>query len=255
MLEDRIHQLRQKKGLLLMPHLVLGSPSFDENRKLIATMVAAGAEIIELQIPFSEPMADGPVILKANDEALKRGTTVSGCLDFAKIICAEHPDTIFIFMTYFNVLFSYGVEKFVAQAKAIGIQGLIVPDLTPEEGQDYIDACNKEGVASIFLFTPTSTPDRLKTVAHYGKGMAYCVGRKGVTGIRTKMDASLKDLIKKYRAATKLPIALGFGIQEKDDIDAIGSDIDIAVIGTKILLVHQEQGAEAVGQFLRSLRK
>ncbi len=255
MLEDNIRQLRQKKGLLLMPHLVLGAPSFEENRKLIGEMIAAGAEIIEMQIPFSEPMADGPVILKANDEALKKGTTVAGCLDFAQKICAEHPGTVFIFMTYFNVLYSYGVEKFIAKAKTIGIQGLIIPDLPPEEGQDYIDACHKEGVAPIFLFTPTSTVERLKEVAEFCKGMVYCVGRKGVTGLKTQVDDTLNTLIKKFRSVTKLPLALGFGIQNKEDIAALSSAVDIAVIGTKILLIHQEQGVEAVGQFLRSLRK
>ena len=237
-----------------MPHLVLGAPSFEENEKLIDTMVAAGAEIIEMQIPFSEPMADGPVIMKANDAALKNGTNTTQCMAFAKKICAKHPDTLFIFMSYFNILFAYGVDRFVEQAKEAGIEGLIVPDLPPEEGADYWAACARTGVSPIVLFTPTSTPERLRHVARFCKGMAYCVGRKGVTGIKTQMDASLLDTIKNYRAATDLPIALGFGIQTKEDVDAIAEAIDIAIIGTKILTLHHEGGCAAVGDFLRGLR-
>lgn len=254
MLEKRISELRKKKGILLMPHLVLGFPSFDENRKLIATMVAAGAEIIEMQIPFSEPMADGPVIMRANDGALKNGTNSSQCLKFAKSICAEHPDTIFIFMTYYNIPFAYGVTKFVKEAKEAGIGGLIVPDLPPEEGSEYMNACQSYGIDPIFIYTPTSTPERLKFVSGFCRGMAYCVGRKGVTGIKTKIDSSILELVKKYKAATDLPIALGFGIQERADVDFIAKDVDIAVIGTKILTLHQEGGAEAVGKFLKGLR-
>lgn len=237
-----------------MPHLVLGYPSFDANRKLIETMVAAGAEIIEIQIPFSEPMADGPVILKASDEAVRNGTTTSMCLDFAREVCAAHPETLFVFMTYYNIPFVYGVERFVAAAKAAGVQGLIVPDLPPEEGSEYLACCAKAELAPIFIFTPTATLERLNLLAGHCKGMAYCVGRKGVTGIKTTFDASLSSLIKRYKSVVNLPLAVGFGIQEKADIDALPKEVDIAVIGTKILTLHQEGGPEAVGRFLKGLR-
>jgi len=253
-LEDKIRGLKAKKGLLLMPHLVLGYPSYEENRRTIETMVQAGAEIIEMQIPFSEPMGDGPVILKANDEALKRGATTAKCLDFAREVCAAYSDVIFLFMTYYNVLFARGVHSFVNDARVAGVQGLIVPDLPPEEGADYMAACEKEGIASIFLFTPTSKPERLKLIASFSRGMVYCVGRKGVTGIKTTMDKSLSELIKRFREATTLPLALGFGIQEKEDIDAVKNEVDIAIIGTKLITIQQEKGIEAVGDFLKGLR-
>src|SRR5512137_2376746 len=127
MLEHAIRSARNKKEILLMTHLVLGYPSFAENRKLIDQMADAGVELIELQIPFSEPTADGPVILKANDEALKRGVTVAQCFDFAREVCAADPGTAFLFMTYYNILFAQGVAQFVATAKQIGIRGCIVP--------------------------------------------------------------------------------------------------------------------------------
>lgn len=254
MLEDRIRAVRGNNKVLLMPHLVLGYPSFDDNKKLIDTMIDAGAEIIEMQIPFSEPMADGPVIMKAGDESLKNGTTVSACLAFADKVCAAHPDTIFIFMTYYNIPFTYGVTKFIERAKAAGIEGMIVPDLPPEEGAEYLAACDKAGIAPIFLFTPTNTMERLKTLSKYGKGMAYCVGRTGVTGIKTKFDDTLNVLIKKYKSVTKLPIGVGFGIQSKSDVDALPPEVDIAIIGTKLLTIQKEQGIAAVGAFLKGLR-
>lgn len=254
MLEDKIKVLRQRKGLLLMPHLVLGFPSYEENRKLIRTMIEAGADIIEMQIPFSEPMADGPVIVRANDMALRSGANTTKSLAFATEVCAEFPETLFIFMTYANIPFVYGMERFVEKSAAIGIKGLIVPDLPPEEGADYLSACKKTGVDPIFLFTPTSTAERLKTLSQHGRGMAYCVGRKGVTGLKTAFDSSLKELIQRYRKMTTLPIALGFGIQEKQDFDALRDDVDIAIIGTKILTLHEEKGATAVGDFLKAAR-
>lgn len=254
MLKDNILTLRQGKPILLMPHLVLGYPSFEENLKLIREMVAAGAEIIEMQIPFSEPMADGPVIMRANDRALKNGTNTTACFAFCEKVCAEFPDTQFLFMTYYNILFAYGVERFVAHAKAARIQGLIVPDLPPEEGADYLAACAKESVSPIFIFAPTHKDERLKTIARYSQGMVYGVGRKGVTGIKTAFDAGLHDLIKRYKGATDLPLALGFGIQEKEDVAALIGTVDIAVIGTRLLTIQEQDGTEAVGRFLRELR-
>lgn len=255
MLEDNIRAVQRRKRRLLMPHLVLGYPSFEENRKLIQTMVESGADIIELQLPFSEPMSDGPVILKANDAAVKNGATTTKCLDFAKEICATFHDTLFVFMTYYNIPFTYGLERFIAKAKDIGIQGMIVPDLPPEEGADYLRSTERYGIAPIFIFTPTNTMERLKTLATYGKGMAYCVGRKGVTGIKTTMDEALDALVKKYKEVTDLPLALGFGIQSKEDVQALPAEVEIAIIGTKIVSLHQEKGVEAVGQFLREINQ
>ncbi|MCK5374525.1 MAG: tryptophan synthase subunit alpha [Alphaproteobacteria bacterium] len=238
-----------------MPHLVLGYPSFGENAELIDTMVGAGAEIIEMQIPFSEPMSDGPVILKANDEALKKGANTTKCLDFAKETCAKYPDTIFVFMTYYNISFAYGISRFLEKALQAGIQGVIVPDLPHEEGEEFLFCCKEVGLSPIFIFTPTNTEERLKDVSQYCEGMVYCVGRKGVTGIKTQIDSSLDGLIKKYRKITNLPLALGFGIQDKNDIQTVTGKVDIAVIGTKILMIQQKEGIPAVGEFLKALRE
>ncbi len=254
MLEDNIRDLKKERDILLMPHLVLGYPSFDENEKLIDAMVEAGAEIIEMQIPFSEPMADGPVILKANDRALKNGANTTKSLDFAHRICKKHAKTLFVFMTYYNVLFKYGTDRFLEKTSAAGVSGIIIPDLPCEEANEYLTGCEKFGLSPVLVFTPTHTQKRLQEISQYCKGMAYCVGRKGVTGIKTQIDATLDSYIDKYKKATNLPLALGFGIQDKEDIQAIKGKVDIAVIGTKILTIHQEQGISAVRTFLESVR-
>ncbi len=254
MLEHQIRVERERKEILLMTHLVLGYPSFEENRKAVAQMVDAGVEMIELQIPFSEPTSDGPVILKANDEALKHGTTVAECFRVAENVCTEYPEVMFLFMTYYNILFAFGVEKFVATAKQLGIRGLIVPDIPPEEGETYLQACQKHEIDPIFIFTPTNTLERLQSLARVCKGFVYCVGRRGVTGMKTDFTNELQEHIEMYKSVTDLPIALGFGIRERADIDFLKGKVDIAVIGTQILRIQEEQSVEAVGTFLKGLR-
>jgi tryptophan synthase alpha chain len=233
----------------------MGYPSFDENRKVIAAMVDAGVELTELQIPFSEPTADGPVIMKANDVALKQGVTVAQCIDFAQEMCAAYPNHAFLFMTYYNIIFMRGIDAFVKTAQNIGIRGIIAPDVPPEEGEDYIQACQEHNVDPIFIFTPTHTQERLHALARNCRGFVYCVGRRGVTGKKTDFSAGMQEQLDMYQRATNLPLALGFGIREKADVDFLTGKVDIAVIGTQAVRIHEEQGAEAVGAFLRGLRK
>lgn len=254
MLEHHIRAAQEKKDILLMTHLVLGYPSFEENRRVIEQMVDAGVELIELQIPFSEPMSDGPVILKANDEALKRGTTVAACFDFARDICSSYPQVAFLFMTYCNIMFIHGIEQFVLKTKELGIRGLIIPDLPPEEGENYLKACQEQGIDPIFIFTPTNTEERLQALAKVTGGFVYCVGRRGVTGIKTTFDTELQELIDTYKRMTDLPIALGFGIQEKADVDFLVGKADIAVLGTQVLRIQDNEGIDSVGTFLKGLR-
>jgi tryptophan synthase alpha chain len=254
MLETYIRTTRQERDILLMTHIVMGYPSFDENRNVIAAMLDAGVELTELQIPFSEPTADGPVIMQANDAALKHGVTVTQCLDFAAEMCAAYPQHAFLFMTYYNIIFMRGIETFVQHAHAIGIRGIIAPDAPPEEGQDYLRACQTHGVDPIFIFTPTHTAARLKELADVSRGFVYCVARRGVTGQKTDFSAGLDEQLALYQRATDLPLALGFGIREKADVDFLIGKVDIAVIGTQAIRIHEEQGAAAVGAFLRGLR-
>ena len=252
-LTETLRARRAEKDILLMTHLVLGYPSLDVNREVVRQMVENGVDCIELQIPFSEPVADGPVILKANQEAISHGLKVRECLEFAAEMAATHQIP-FLFMTYYNILFKYGVEKFFKKAKEIGIQGFIVPDLPPEEGEEYLALAKKYGIAPIMIFAPTSTDMRMRELAGYGDGFIYCVARRGVTGAQTSFDTAFDDYLARCRAATKLPLAVGFGIATQADVEVLKGKADIAVIGTATIRLVEEKGPEAVGPFIAGLR-
>ena len=250
---EHIRKQLQDKQILLMTHLVLGYPSFDVNRQVIAQMVENGVDLIELQIPFSEPVADGPMILKANQEAIANGAKVRACLDFAAEMTAKY-DIPFLFMTYYNILFKYGVEEFIGKAKEIGIKGFIIPDLPPEEGRQYLELTARCGLDPIQIFAPTTKASRMKELASHGGGFIYCVARRGVTGKKTDFDADFNAYMQRCRQATDLPLAVGFGIARKEDVDFLTGKADIAVIGTRTIKIVDEQGPQAVGPFIAGLR-
>ena len=236
-----------------MTHLVLGYPSFDVNREVITQMAKNGVDLIEMQIPFTEPMADGPMILKANQEAIARGAKVEQCLEFAREMTAEFQIP-FLFMTYYNILFKYGVGKFINRAHNINMQGFIIPDLPPEEGEEYLELVKSSNMAPIQIFAPTSTEERMKILAENGAGFIYCVARRGVTGQKTDFDQDFSQYIARCRNATDLPLAVGFGIRSKEDVDYLTGKADIAVIGTETIRLVDEKGAGAVGPFIAGLR-
>ncbi|MBF0212462.1 MAG: tryptophan synthase subunit alpha [Magnetococcales bacterium] len=250
--------LRAARGdapILLMSHLVLGYPSLDENRRVIDAMAAAQVELMELQIPFSEPIADGPVIAQANQIALDRGFRVAQGLAFAAECAQRHPEVAFLIMTYGNILIAHGVERFIRRAAELGARGLIIPDWPPQEADLPMDLCRQqEGLDWIQLFTPTSTDARLNEIGQWGRGFCYCVARKGVTGSRTDFDGELSRFLARCRRATGVPLAVGFGVRSPEDIRSLTGQAEIAVVGTAALEIHLREGAEAVGRFFESLR-
>jgi tryptophan synthase alpha chain len=253
MLEHYLKKRREEKEILLMTHIVLGYPSWKASLEIVDTMVAAGVDLMELQIPFSEPIADGPVILRANQEALQRGTTVEHCLAFGRDVARRHPIP-FLYMTYYNILYRHGVARFVDQLADSGLQGAIVPDLPPEEGQRYIEAMDRRSVNPIFIYAPTTGDARMRYLATFAQGFVYCVARKGVTGMDTRFSDDLGAYLARCRAATDLPLALGFGVKEKADVDFLRGKVDIAVIGTQTIRLVETQGVAAVADFIRGLR-
>lgn len=253
MLEKYIRERLQEKDILLMTHIVLGYPSFEESLQVVEEMVDAGVDLMELQIPFSEPIADGPVILRTNQQALERGSTVAKCMEIAADISKRFPIP-FLYMTYYNIPFKYGVERFADDMHANGLRGAIVPDVPPEEGNDYLTAMAARDLAPIFTYSPNTTPERMKYIAGFAKGFIYCIARKGVTGEDTSFSESLGDYLARCRQATNLPLALGFGVKDKSDVDFLKGKADIAVIGTQTIRVIDEQGVGAVGDFIRSVR-
>ncbi len=252
-LQDELQKRLETKKILIMTHLVLGYPSLDTNREVIRQMAQNGVDCIELQIPFSEPIADGPVILKANQASLSAGIKVEECFVFAREMAAEFPQVKFLFMTYYNILFKYGETDFLKRVKEIGLCGTIVPDLPPEEGQTYLDTSRELGLAPIQFFTPTSTDERMRNVAAYGSGFVYCVARRGVTGHQTTFDEDLDLYFERCREATTLPLAVGFGISTSDDVAMLVGKADMAVIGTATIKLVDREGPEAVGPFIKNL--
>lgn len=253
MLEQYIKERRQKRDILLMTHIVLGHPHFDTSLRLVEAMVKAGVDLIELQIPFSEPMADGPVILRANQEALAGGATVERCFDVATEV-ARRFDVPFLFMSYYNVLFKRGVAAFAARMQESGLRGAIVPDLPPEEADEYLQAMQEQALEPIFIYSPNTSDERLRKIAVHGRGFLYCVARKGVTGSATSFSDDLTKYLARARAATSLPLAVGFGVKEKQDVDFLRGKADIAVVGSETLRVLDRGGVAAVGPFLSGLR-
>jgi tryptophan synthase alpha chain len=252
-LESYLRTRMKEKDILLMTHLVLGYPSFEDSFKIIEAMVAAGVDLMELQIPFSEPIADGPVILRANQKALADGATVRESLDLAKTV-VETFDIPFLIMTYYNILFKYGTDRFVAEMADRQLKGAIIPDLPPEEGDVYLKAMEKQGLAPILIFSPTTSLERMKYLSSSAEGFVYCVARKGVTGQDTSFSEELGTYLSRCREATDLPLAVGFGVKQKEDVDFLKGKADIAVIGTQTIRIVEEEGVGAVEDFIRGLR-
>jgi tryptophan synthase alpha chain len=252
-LESYIRKRLEKNDILLMTHIVLGYPSFDENIRIIEAMTAAGVDLMELQIPCSRPFADGPVIRRANQQALKGGATVERCLNWAEKVAGTF-NIPFLMMSYYSIPFRYGVDRFVEAMSQGGLRGAIIPDLPPEEGRAYLDAMHAHNLAPILIFSPTTPDNRMSTIAASGSGFIYCVARKGVTGENTNFSEELAGYLQRCRKSTSLPLALGFGIKEKSDIDFIKGKADIAVVGTQTIRVMEQKGIAAVGDFICGLR-
>lgn len=236
-----------------MTHIVVGYPTLRESER-IASVLARNSEIVELQIPFSDPSADGPTIATANEISRKNGITAKKCLEFAGKISRKFPQTEFLLMTYFNPVLQFGIEKFVKKAKSLGIRGFIVPDLPIEESTEFLAACKKNKLNFIFVVAPNSTKVRLRKITAKASSFIYCAARLGVTGQQTSFDSRLKKFLTRVKKFTQLPLAVGFGVNNRKDIMAIKkSGGEIAVIGSAIIGAYKIGGIKAVEQFMKNL--
>jgi tryptophan synthase alpha chain len=232
----------------------MGYPSFDDSHAMVKHMVAAGVDLMELQIPFSEPMADGPVILKANQKALEQGATVAKCLAFAKDMAARYPIP-FLFMTYANIPYRFGMAAFAKTTANIGLTGAIVPDLPMEEGAEYLQAMKKNQLSPIQMFSPGTSDARMAQIASIASGFIYCLARKGVTGAQTDLSDDLAQYLARCRKAASVPLAVGFGIKDRADMDFLAGRADIAVIGSETIRVMEKGGVAAVRDFIQGLSR
>jgi len=251
-LNEYIASRKQHKDLLLMTHVVCGYPSFDANLKELEIMAEAGVDFVELQFPFSEPSADGPLFVKANQIAVESGVTVEQCFEFmAKV--SQRFDFKVLMMGYYNTVFKMGHEAFVDALKAAGGCGFIVPDLPLEEAGALHSYAKSQDIAPIVLMTPTNTDERLQTIAKAADGFVYVVARRGVTGGKTEMDAEVGEFLDKCRDISPVPTGVGFGVSAKEDLDFLAKHADMGIIGTAALKAWEEGEEKALREFFGSL--
>ena len=254
MLEQTIRDRLKEKRLLLMTHTVLGYPSLDASLRLMETLAESGADILELQIPFTDPVADGPVIAGANERAIQGGASVAACLELVEE-AARRLDVPVVVMTYYNLVYRYGVERFARVLSGMGVEGFLVPDLPPEEGETCLRAAMDRGLSPVMTLSPTTPDERLRWIGSHGMGFLYCVSRRGVTGSPTQFAGELSSYLERCRLASDLPLAVGFGVSGPEDVAFLEGKAEIAVIGTGLLKRLEQGGAKAVGEFVRDLSK
>jgi tryptophan synthase alpha chain len=251
-LEKYIQKRLEEKPLLLMTHAVVGYPSLEENWDMLVAMQQAGIDLVELQLPFSEPIADGPAFIKANQSALKQGIRLKEYFEFFKK-AADEFDFPVLFMGYYNSVFCMGHEAFCNRLKSSGGSAYIVADLPVEESTELDQTGMIKGLDHVQIMTPVNSDTRMKQIADSARGFLYCVARKGVTGRETEFDKNLSNYMQRCRVVTQLPLALGFGIKTAEQIRALKGLADIAIIGTACLEVWEQQGKNNYQNFLNEL--
>ncbi|SCY90406.1 tryptophan synthase subunit alpha [Alkaliphilus peptidifermentans] len=251
-IEKYIAERKKTKEILIMTHQIIGYPDFETNEKAIDCFYKNGVDMIELQIPFSDPVADGPAFAKSNQAALEKGVKVKQCLDFIEKISGKYPIT-FLIMTYYNILYQYGVPQFVKKCKEINVKGIIVPDAAIDEAHEYYEGCSNEGISAITIASPYSDKSRIEKLSIAGDGFIYYVPRKGVTGCKTDFNLDVLDKISLVKEYSGKNVAVGFGIQNQDDVKRLVGVADIAIIGSKIQKVIEDEGIEALDNFIKSI--
>lgn len=254
----RWEQLKAEGRKAFIPYITAGDPDLVTTEALLLALADAGADIIELGVPFSDPMADGPVIQRASERALKNPLGVTDILPVVERV-RQHSDVPIMLFTYFNPLLQFTRENIGVKLKAAGIDGVLVTDLIPEEADTFVNEMRQAEVDTIFLAAPTSTDERLKLIAQYSTGFVYVVARTGVTGMRENVAADVRNLVERVRRQTALPVAVGFGISQPEHVREVWSYADGAVVGTRLVLeiennLGSPQLIERVRQLMHELR-
>jgi len=250
--------LNFKSKPTFVAYFTVGDPDVATSREVILAAIDAGADVIELGVPFSDPVADGPVIQRASERALENGTTLRQVIDLGSEARRQRPQAGLIVFSYFNPILSMGMDRFCTALAAAGIDGALITDLTLEEADDYLWKMRQHALATVFLAAPTSTDQRLKAIAKNSSGVIYAVSRLGVTGARKEMSGDARDLVRRLRKHSKLPIAVGFGISSPEQFAAAAKFADGVVVGSAIVeTIERNPGHEAlaVGNFVRGLRR
>jgi tryptophan synthase alpha chain len=257
-ISQRFRELSARGELGLIAYVTAGDPSLDATEQIVLAAAESGADVIELGVPFSDPVADGPTIQRASDRALRAGTTLASVIDLVLRLRARTQVPLILF-SYFNPILQMGLEKFAEAAAAAGADGVLVTDLTPEEAADYRAAMRAHNLDTIFLAAPTSTDERLAKIAECSSGFLYLISRTGVTGTRDALPEDLPALARRVRRFTKLPLAVGFGISQPEHVSVLGGIADAAVVGSAIVAaieksVNAKDASANVARLIRSLK-
>lgn len=253
-IQSLFERVKSEQRAAFIAYITAGDPNPERTPEIVAALERGGVDLVELGVPFSEPIADGPVIQRGAERALRAGTNVKKVLEIARKI-REHSQIPILLFTYLNPVLRYGLEKLAADAKAAGVDGCLLTDLSVEEAEGYVAAMRAAGLDTVFLAAPTSTDRRLELVAKYSTGFVYLVSRTGVTGERTSLSDALAPLIQRTRAVTALPLAVGFGISTPEQAGNVAKMADGVVVGSAIvrLIENNASGKELEG-FAHSLR-
>jgi tryptophan synthase alpha chain len=249
-------EFRKKPGLVI--YLTAGDPDLATTREIALAAIDNGADVIELGVPFSDPLADGPVIQRASERAVARGTRLIDVLGLAKELRAARPAAGLVLFSYLNPVVRMGMKAFCARAAEAGADGVLLTDMIVEEAGEYLEAMREHGLAPVFLAAPTSPDARLKAIAGASKGFVYAISRVGITGTQQKVAGDAAELVGRLRQFTSLPIAVGFGISNAEHVKAVGEFADAAVIGSALVALIEKtppaEAANAVGNFVAGLR-
>jgi len=252
---SRILSVFNKSGhTALIPYVTVGYPSLEATLKVVPLLASSGCDIVELGIPFSDPLADGATIQKASFRALQNGVTPKLCLEAAKEL-NQKVDIPLVFMTYFNPVFSYGLEEFCSACASSGIDGLIIPDLPPEEGSELEAITQRQDIDLIYLLAPTTTEERIRLVAERSRGFIYLVSVTGVTGVRDNLPPGLESFVARVRKTATQPLCVGFGISTPEQARRIARIADGVIVGSRIIqLMETDDFISPVGNFIKELR-
>jgi len=256
---SRLEELFRSRGkkALLMPYTTGGYPTLHECRHVLDAFIAGGADMIEMGVPFSDPLADGPVVQASTQQALEQGITPDDVLALAADFSARVP---VVLMVYYNCVLAYGLDRFIEAAAAAGISGLIVPDLPVDEAGEFMTSCRERGVDPILLVAPTSPDDRIELIASHASGFIYCVSVAGVTGARAALSEQLPAFLKRVRDRTDVPLAVGFGVSTPEHAAEVAKYADGVIIGSRLISIvadaHDIDGAStAVENFLKEVNE
>jgi tryptophan synthase alpha chain len=252
-------EFKTKPGIVA--YLTAGDPDLETTREIALAAIDAGADVIELGVPFSDPLADGPVIQRASERAVARGVRLSDVLEVARQLRAARQECGIVIFSYLNPVVRMGMKQFCAAAKAAGADGVLLTDMIVEEADEYLAEMRANGLAPVFLAAPTSPDVRLKAIAEASRGFVYAISRVGITGTQQKVAGDASELVKRLRVFTEplgIPIAIGFGISNAEHVRAVGEFADAAVIGSALVALIEKtapaEAAAAVGKFIAELR-